>query len=340
MKKSQIGIILLIIALGAAFIASIFYFSGDKILRPMKLDKVRVQLKWLHQSQFAGFYAADQLGYYAAQGIEVELLPGGPTVDVNSFDSLADGSVDFSVVGGFDLLLGAAAGYDAVALMSIYQSTPTVFMSPSERGINKIEGFVGEKIGIQQPEQRAIYRSMMKNKGLDFSGVREYAAAYDLQEQLKLEYNIMPGYIINEYLSALENGIEMNVFKPSDYGVDVYGDVLVASKEWLNANQDLVQRFVRATENGWGYTIVHPDLVPEIVSHYNPQADHNHELLMMTESLSLLLPPGSHFGHMDDTTWKAMSDMLFDNGLIDEPAKINDIYDTSFMSINRHTLKN
>jgi len=319
-------------------VAGFLYFSDfqselgletDADAIPRELETVKVQLKWLHQSQFAGFYAAEQLGYYEKQGIDIELLPGGPTISPER--SLAEGKADFAVVGGFDLLKAYANGQDIKAIAAIYQITPTIFMTLSSRNFDDIDDFENKRIGIQQSEQQMLYKAMMKNHDLDPTTMTEVAASYDLKQMLDNSLDIMPGYVINERLMAMEQNVPVSVFYPADYGVRVLGDVIAAPEITLDNNPALVRRFLAATAQGWEYVISHPEEAPEFVIQYNPGADKDHELRMMQQSLPLVKPYGTQFGYMHDEIWADMSALLEENNMIDVPIKPKNIYDMQFL---------
>jgi ABC-type nitrate/sulfonate/bicarbonate transport system substrate-binding protein len=334
MNSGNKNIILAIIILGVVFIAGIIYLSpGNQPEKPLK--KVRVQLKWRHQAQFAGFYAADQLGYYKERGIEVELIPGGPGVNIQQ--ALIDSEVDFTVMGGFDALLLHNSEAPVKVVQSIYQVSPSVFISPAELGISKIEDFAGRKIGMSShAENIVMLNTMMKNKGVDSSTITEVNRKDTLNELMDGKYDITACYIINELLAAKKKNIPMSIFLPSDYGVNAYGDVLVTTDNLIETNKDLVRRFIEATLLGWEYMIENPEEAPHFVAKYNPDMDFEHEQMMMLESLPLLLPSNSHFGHMDAAVWQSMADMLLENDLVDSAIESKNIFLNDFCCARYH----
>ncbi len=112
------------------------------------LDEITVQLKWMHQSQFAGFYAADLNGYYEDENIKVSFIEGGPTVDMIA--AVLDGSAQFAVAAADELIVDRANGREALAVATVYQISPQVFVADAGSGITIPEDFRGKKILVSQ----------------------------------------------------------------------------------------------------------------------------------------------------------------------------------------------
>ena len=108
------------------------------------LTPITVQLVWTHQAQFAGFYAADQNGYYTDEGLAVTLLEGGATVD--HWNAVLDGAAQFGIAGGDELILARSEGKPVRAIATIYRRSPTVFISLKDAGITRPEDFAGKKV--------------------------------------------------------------------------------------------------------------------------------------------------------------------------------------------------
>ena len=121
--------------------------SGGRLCslpRAGALTPVTVQLAWTHQAQFAGLYAADQKGYFAAEGLDVTFVEGGAGVD--KLAPVLDGSAQFGVAGADELILARAEGKPLRAIATIYRRSPIVFIALSEKGITRPQDFVGKTI--------------------------------------------------------------------------------------------------------------------------------------------------------------------------------------------------
>ena len=128
-----------------------------KATQQAALTPVTVQFLWTHQSQFAGFYAADQKGYYADEGLAVTFLKGGP--DVDRWTSVLDGTAQFGIAGGDELVIGRSEGKQVRAIATIFRRSPVVFIALADSGITRPEDFAGKQ--VRAPAQTRNHRSTL-----------------------------------------------------------------------------------------------------------------------------------------------------------------------------------
>ena len=140
-----------------------------------------------------------------------------------------------------------------------------------------------------------------------------------------------PGYLINEVLVAREQGRQVNVINPRDYGVDLYADTLFTTEAVLRKEPEVVRKFVRATLNGWQYAVDHPQEAANIVLEYDRQLHYPHELAMMQESIPLLKPDAKPIGWMDQADWERMQQLLVQQGFLKTPTDVNKAFDSQFV---------
>ncbi|MFC1638859.1 ABC transporter substrate-binding protein [Patescibacteria group bacterium] len=301
-------------------------------------ELVRVQLSDIHQARFAGFYAAEQLGFYDDEGIDVKLNPGGP--DINQVDALSIGDADFAVPSGFETISAVGAGRRLKAVVAVHAATPIVYLARSDAGIDSLENFYGKTIGVSRPEHSLLYRKMMENKGLDWTNVRETDGSACLQGLLDGDYDILAGDALMALQDAQDRGMDIVSFRPVDYGISAFGDVVVAANRMLDDRPELTRRFLRATVRGWEHVYSHPDTAPGFVQAYNPTANPPQEKAQMYASRSFLVTEGRHFGHMDSPSWDAMVSLVRQHGTVADPPEINDLYVTDFMPVHyRHYIR-
>jgi NitT/TauT family transport system substrate-binding protein len=127
------------------------------------LTPVTVQLAWTHQAQFAGFYAADQNGDYAAEGLSVTFLEGGPNVDL--LTPVLSGSARFGDTNADALILARAGGKPLRAIATIYRRSPGVYMALADSGIKRPQDFAGKTIEIGR-RGRPLLNAMMAHVGI------------------------------------------------------------------------------------------------------------------------------------------------------------------------------
>jgi len=153
---------------------------------------VSVRLKWLHQSQFAGFYSAIDQHFYDEAGLKVNLDPGGP--DSPSVQLVASGSNTFGVAGADQILLAREKGVDVVAVAVVYRQTPFVLMTRADSGLTTMRQLAGKKVGVKFGQSEEVtYRAMLAGAGMSGKGVDEQPVKFDLGPFLGGGIDASPG---------------------------------------------------------------------------------------------------------------------------------------------------
>ncbi len=312
-----------IFIISAVLILAIAGIAGCKRREVKKpLDKITVQLNWYHQAQFAGFYVAEQQGYYAAEGLKVTLLPGqGPGADVITM--VIDGKADFGVNFGAGLVTAIAA---------IYRRYPLAFITLADSGIIRPHDFPGHTIRTLFPGGSTIaFRAMMARLGLDPDSTRQIDVGFDMSPFFAGELDIWPGYITNEVLTARKQGYQVNVILPDHYGVHTYGDTLFTTDQLIEDNPNLVLRFLRATLRGWRWAIENSEKAGPLALKYNPTLDVAHQVAMMEASVPLIHTGEDQIGWMRHEIWQGTHDMLLKQNILDRPIDVDKVYTMEFL---------
>jgi PAS domain S-box-containing protein len=236
-------------------------------------QKVILQLKWDHQFQFAGYYAALWQGFYEEAGLDVEIRPRvGPDGSLlNVMQELTEGRADFAVAAA-DILAARAEGVPIVVISSIFQRSPFCLMSLAEVPFTKPSDLRGRRIGFQQArgslELEALLRLHRIEEG-DFTRV-DFVPGVD--QLLKREFEISMDYPSNALWRARELGVELNLLYPSAYDLQFYGDTLVTHQRVVDQDVAMVRRFRDATIKGWRYAMDHPDELCRAIEEKLPRA--------------------------------------------------------------------
>jgi len=292
-------------------------------------DTITVRLKWFHQAQFAGFYVAQEKGFYKDAGLDVTLQPGGP--DFPSIQMIAGGNEQFGVTGADQILVARSRDVPVVALAVLYRKSPFVLFSLKDSGINAPDKFAGKKIGVKLGgNEELIYRTVMKKAGITAS-MNEIPVKFDMTPLLTGQVDVWPGYVINEVLTAREKGFDVNVIWPSSYGVDLYADTLFTTEKMLKEKPEVVQRFVAATLKGWSYAVAHPDEAAKLTVKFGTKLTFDHEHAMMKESIALLQPDKAPIGSMEPAAWNALNELLTQGGFIKKAVAVDKAYTTTFL---------
>jgi ABC-type nitrate/sulfonate/bicarbonate transport system substrate-binding protein len=289
-------------------------------------EAVTVRLKWFNQAQFAGFYVAQQNGYYKATGLDVNIQPGGP--DFPAVQMVTGGNEQFGVTGADQILIARSKGVPVVALAVIYRRNPFVLFSLAKSGIKTPADFAGKTIGVKiGGNEELIYRAVLAKAGIDTSKLTEMPVKFDITPLLTGTVDVWPGYLINEVLAAKEKGFDVNVIYPADFGIDLYADTLFTTEKMLKEKPEVVRNFVAATLKGWDAAIAAPEDAAKITVKFGgDKLTYDHELAMMKASLPLLKPDNKPVGFMDAAGWDAAQKLLLGAGFQKQPVNVAEAF--------------
>jgi len=277
------------------------------------LDSVRIHLKWLHSAQFAGLYAAEANGFFEEAGLDVELIDGAASEDV--LVALGDGAYEFALADPSRHLALVQAGVPSVAVAAIFQIDPVVIFSLSESGIRRPEDLLDKRV-MSFPTSYVI-PAMLARVGLTVGDVQFGPPSYDLGELYSGAYDAWSGYLTNEVRRARADGHDITVIYPTDYGVHAYGDVLIARRDLVEADAELVQRVVAALLDGWIWVFEHPDEGAMMALQWDPSLDPAEQREILTLCLPFIHAGDVGLGGMTVAQWSAMAEMMRHAGILD-----------------------
>ncbi|MFL5798846.1 MAG: ABC transporter substrate-binding protein [Actinomycetota bacterium] len=226
------------------------------------LTSIRYQLDWIKNSQFAGFYIADDAGYYKDEGLKVTLLPGA---DVASHEAVvAGGGAEIGTSSFLSRIVDAVnAGSDLVVVGAGFQQSPIGLMSMADNPIKTAQDIVGKKIGLQEGATSEI-KLILKLNGLNPDDWTEVPVGYDPGPLLRGQVDGYYAYLTNQPLIFEDRGLKLGkdfvVVSFQDLGWYQYGFLAITKRTYLEQNRDHVVGFMRATIKGWERTIQDPSL--------------------------------------------------------------------------------
>lgn len=260
----------------------------------------------------------------------MEIRPGG--VDFPSVQMVASGSEDFGITGADQILLSREKGVPVVALSVIYRDTPFVLVTLKNSGITSLKDLVGKKVGIKLGgNEELTYRAMLKSAGIAPGQIEEMPVKYDMSPLFSKQVMAWPGYVINESIAAKEQGYDVNVIKPQDYGINLYADTLFTRQDIIDKDPEMVKAFTQATMKGWSYAVENPDEAAAYGSKYGQQLKLEHEKAMMQSSISLLRPADKPLGKMDEKSWSDLQDQLISLGFMKQKQDISKVFTNKFL---------
>ncbi|GLS28916.1 nitrate ABC transporter substrate-binding protein [Mesorhizobium albiziae] len=257
-------------------------------------DAVALQLKWVTQAQFAGYYVAKDKGFYTEENLDVTIKPGGP--DIAPEQVIAGGGADVIV----DWMGGALAARDkGVNLVNIAQPFKKAGMElvcPKDGPVKTEADFKGKTLGVWFFGNEYPFYAWMNKLGLPTEGgadgVTVLKQSFDVQPLIQKQADCISVMTYNEYWQLIDAGYkpeDLIVFNYSAMGVDLLEDGLYAMEDKLKdpAFEDKMVRFVRASMKGWKYATENPDEAADIVVENGGQ-DENHQKRMMGEVAKLI----------------------------------------------------
>ncbi|HEY0737080.1 MAG TPA: ABC transporter substrate-binding protein [Herpetosiphonaceae bacterium] len=296
--------------------------------------QARVQLSWIHTIEWAGFYAAEEHGYYTDQALTVDLLAGGEDAQGNYIDpiqTVLDGRADFGVTSGGHVIQARANQAPLVAIASVYQRHPLGFTSLAEKQIATPQDLVGKTVQIA-PDSRLLLEAMLTATGVDISQITiEDRTDFTIAPLVNGDADVIDSFITNEAVSLKLAGHKINNILPVDYGVEEYPNVIFTTEQMIAEHPDVVERFLRATVQGMDSAIANPQQIGQLAVRYDPSLDLAKETEAMFQSVPLLKPTGSQPGMMTAKTWQATYQILHDQGILKQPFDVKTVYTLAFL---------
>jgi len=293
------------------------------------VDKVRLQLKWIDQAQFAGYYVALEKGFYREEHIDLEIVPGGPGLDY--FDALESGQVDIAVVRPEGIFIERQEGNPVKAFATIFQINPYLMVSLKESGITSPGDFPGKTVALQGTNADAQFEAMLLNLGVDPDSITYVPFTFDYQPFYNGEVDVMPAFAAGSLLDIQREGVELNYIWPSDYGVHWYSDSLAASEDFLESNPDLVTRFLWATLRGHQYLFSRVEESVDITMKYATVQDRDVQTAMLEASLPLMVTGEYKLGEMDPAVWQGMEGDLLEFGYLSDQLPLSQVLTPRFV---------
>ena len=283
-------------------------------------DEVKLQLQWVTQAQFAGYYVALEKGYYEEEGLDVTVLPGGP--DIAPPQVLAGGGADAMLNWMPSALAAREKGLPVVNIAQPFKSSGLMLTCWKDTGITGPQDFKGKTIGVWFFGNEYPFLSWMSQEGISTEGgddgVTVLKQGFNVDPLIQRQADCISTMTYNEYGQVLDAGVsedELVTFKYEDMGVATLEDGIYVLEENLEdpAFKEKMVKFVRASMKGWKYAEENPDEAAEIVLEYDETGAQTeaHQKRMMGEIAKLTA--GSD-GSLDEADFQRTVDTLLAGG--------------------------
>ena len=293
--------------------------------------RVRLQLKWFHQFQFAGYYAARDRGYYAREGLDVELIEGGK--DRPPVAAVLGGQAEFGVHDGADVLQARLKGAPVVAVAAVFQHSPYVIVSLQKTGIRKPADLIGRDVMLTNEQSPVDILAMLAREGVKVgtegtaSAVHVKPQSWRLDELIDGRVAAMAAYSTDEPMELTRRGYEVAQLRPIDYGVDFYGDTLFTTETLAAKEPELIDKFREASMRGWEYAMHHSEEIAGTIQAMPSARDpkpSRQALLDEARALEgIVLPALVSPGNMNPARWESMAGELVREGIVHDASRLN-----------------
>jgi len=299
-------------------ISSLLCFMPTAVAEP-ELNSVRLQLKWLHQFQFAGFYAAKHQGFYRDAGLDVTILENEPERDPTQVVLAGDAEFGVATSG---LAIHRAEGKPVVVLGVVFQHSPYVVLARTGPDLRSVHELVGKRLLLEGGAEELISYLTMERVPLDSIDIVPHEG--NIAALLEGRVDAMTAYTTTEPFYLQRAGFPYQLFNPRSSGIDYYGDTLFTTESLLKHDEAVVRAFRDASFRGWRYALDNAEeIIDLIVEEYNPQASRDALRYEAREIQRLmigsLVPPG----HMYEGRWRHIISSFVEAGLISPDFEID-----------------
>ena len=302
--RRVLGLMIVLVLLSGRFRLT----TADEHLTPIKL-----QLQWVAQSQFAGYFAAVDLGFYEEEGLDVTILEGA--VEIVPQQVVASGGAEFGLAWVPKVLESNEQGVNLVNIAQVFQRSGTLEVSFVDTGIESVEDFAGMRIGTWGFGNEHELFAAMRAVDIDPENADDVTVIqqpFDMSLLLNGELDAAQAMTYNEYAQVLEavnpdtgelyQPEDLNVINFNDVGTAMLQDHVFVNADWLaeEGNEDIAVAFLKASFRGWIHCRDNPDECVEIVLDNGSTLGESHQTWQLNEISKLIWPSPAGIGIMDE----------------------------------------
>lgn len=298
--------------------------------------KASLRLKWLPQSQFAGYYVAKEKGYYLQEGIDLTINPGGPNLLTENL--VASGADTFGVSGGTESVLAAnEKNLPLVAVGMAHQVTPFVFVARKDGPVKTLEDFRGKKVTAWFTGSQLVLQGMLASKGIQPGEVNIQPQQVSQTPFINGEVDVVVAAQYNDLLiiQSRLGADKLRLFVPEDYGVSFPRDTVIVSKDTAKNKPELVKAFLRATIRGWQDTLKNQKQALDTLLKIAPTLERAHQERGLTEVLRLMTAgqaPVQGLFYLDMANIGKAQELLLQAKVLSKPADLPQVFNSSLLN--------
>jgi len=275
-------------------------------------EHVHLQLKYLHQFQFAGYYAALEKGYYRDAGLDVQIEPGSSGNE--PMEKVMSGSGEYGV-GSSSLLLQRYAGKPVVVLAVVFQHSPYVLLAPHTGPTQTIHDIIGKRVMLAAQSEELI--AYLKREDISLDQLHLIEHSFNPDDLIDGKTYGFSAYATNETDYLDQAGFIYQAYSPRSAGIDFYGDNLFTSEKEVRQHPARVKAFRDASMRGWQYAMSHQEeMVDLILQKYTQRNKREHLLYEARQMVPLVQPVLVEIGYMNPGRWQHIGNTYADLGML------------------------
>ncbi len=297
--------------------------------------QIDLVLNWFPEAEHGGFYTALINGFYKEEGLDVNILSGGPGTPVTP--RVLRRPLAFGVTNADQIIYAQAQKIPVVAVMVPIQNTPRCILVHEDSGINSLLELKNITLAISR--ERAFAKYLMKKIPLENVKIVPYTGNV---VRFLLEKNYaQQGYVFSEPIVARQKGARPKTLMLSEIGFNLYTSILFTTQETIDTNPELVKKLVRASIKGWEFYLENPDKTNLHIHKLNPQM----EIEVLKEGVQALRPLAmddyvakNSFGQMSKERWSKLVEQMEEINVIPlDSIAVNKVFTNQFINTSKAT---
>lgn len=296
------------------------------------LDTVTLKLKWKHQFQFAGYYAAIEKGYYAEAGLFVKLEEFDGKDVINE---VVDGNANYGIATSEIILTYHNNKKPIVLLANIFQHSPLVLLTLKHDKGDNIHDISGKKVMMEHNSVEIL--AYLKNERVELKDANIIEHSFSPTDLIQGKVFATTAYITDEPYLIQQQGLEYNIYSPRASGIDFYGDLIFTSQHELKNHQDRTNAFLEASFKGWKYALENQEeIINLIYNKYTQRHSLEHLRYEAEQTQRLIMHDVVEIGYINKKRWERIGEVYADLGMLSHSVNLDGfIYSRNNKSIDK-----
>jgi ABC-type nitrate/sulfonate/bicarbonate transport system substrate-binding protein len=295
------------------------------------LEKVSFRLSYIINQGNAGEIVAKEEGIFEKAGLNVEILPGGFELDPNKLVAIKEATFGFPKAEEY--LIAKSKGLPIVAIAAVFQKNPTAFAVMSDSNIFTPKDFEGKTVGVKYgTNTEIIYNWLLNKENVNKNKIISVPLKFDVTPFLERKIDVYPGFITGDFIQIQQKGFNIRVIDPTEYGLSMYGNVIIVHENTIKNNPKLIISFLKSLKAGWqqAYALDLNKVVGYLKK--NNSALSGDLSVGLTAYHEYIFDKNMLFGQMDENDWTSAIDLLNEQGLLEKDLNVQNVFESKFIN--------